>query len=678
LVTTWTCTSLDSDVCLSTDNSRSVCTQLQLRWDHADLVSYYYYTGSLLSTVLDKLDCLIGPDGSCDTACISSVDVHDTIDKCYSDIVNILVTCANKFVPVRRKCFYKFWWDEELDTLKEAAIDSNRLWKAAGKPRSGPVFDNRQHARLLYRKRIREGKRMNDLVYTNELNDSLLRKDSPAFWKCWRSKFEKGNKSMEVDGCVDAAVVAEKFAAYFSSCYTHNSVNQRETLREEYIKLRTNYSGLPCSNVSFDTELVSKITMGLKRGKAADIEGLSNEHLSFSHPILSVILSRLFNLILSSRYIPLGFKRSYIVPIPKPKDTRTKAMACNDFRGIAISPAISKVFEYCFLDRFHSLLASEENQFGFKKGISCSHAIYTVREFVDHHVLAGCTVNLCAIDLSKAFDKVNHHALFIKLMKRHIPVELLEVLENLFHCCYSFVKWNNAWSSVIEISLGVRQGSVLSPFLFAVYLDDLSKTCSLASDCSILLYADDILLLSLSVTRLEQLLHACECELAWLDMSINFSKSCCIRIGPRCDIPAADINSLSGQSLPWVNEMRYLGVYIVRSRSMKCSLDACKRGFYRAANSIFGKIGRTASEEVVLQLISSKCVPILLYGLEVFSLYNYQLKSLDFVVNRFFMKLFRTSDIQVVSECQKQFGFVLPSVQLARRAEKFLNKLHFS
>ena len=120
----------------------------------------------------------------------------------------------------------------------------------------------------------------------------------------------------------------------------------------------------------------------------------------FATQFCLVILSRLFNLILSSRYIPLGFKRSYIVPIPIPKDTRSKAVIYNDFRGIAISPALSKVFEYCFLECFQSLLVTEKNQFGFKKGISCSHAIYTVREFVDRHVLAGCTVNLCAIDLS--------------------------------------------------------------------------------------------------------------------------------------------------------------------------------------------------------------------------------------------------------------------------------------
>jgi len=51
--------------------------------------------------------------------------------------------------------------------------------------------------------------------------------------------------------------------------------------------------------------------------------------------------------------------------------------------------------------------------------------------------------------------------------------------------------------------------------------------------------------------------------------------------------------------LSWVAELRYLGVFLVKSRSLKCSLDAAKRGFYRAANSIFGKVGRIASEEVV-------------------------------------------------------------------------------
>ena len=72
----------------------------------------------------------------------------------------------------------------------------------------------------------------------------------------------------------------------------------------------------------------------------------------------------------------------------------------------------------------------------------------------------------------------------------------------------------------------------------------------------------------------------------------------------------------SGDNIMWVDELRYLGVYIVRSRVFKCSLDKAKKSFYRAANSVFGKIGRMASEEVTLQIMDSKCIPMLLYGLE--------------------------------------------------------------
>jgi len=87
------------------------------------------------------------------------------------------------------------------------------------------------------------------------------------------------------------------------------------------------------------------------------------------------------------------------------------------------------------------------------------------------------------------------------------------------------------------------------------------------------------------------------------------------------------------------------------------SLEHAKRSFYRAANGIFGKIGRIASEEVTTQLLKSKCLPLLLYALEVCNLAKRDLQSLDFTINRFFMKLFRTSDINVVTECQLNFHF---------------------
>ena len=95
------------------------------------------------------------------------------------------------------------------------------------------------------------------------------------------------------------------------------------------------------------------------------------------------------------------------MPIPKLKDCRDKSVSCVDFRGIAISPILSKVFKYCLLDRYGN----------FKKGLACRNAIYMVRNSVDRFVELKSSVIICALDLTKAFDKVNHHAMFMKLMK---------------------------------------------------------------------------------------------------------------------------------------------------------------------------------------------------------------------------------------------------------------------
>ena len=67
---------------------------------------------------------------------------------------------------------------------------------------------------------------------------------------------------------------------------------------------------------------------------------------------ISVVLCKLFKIIMQCSYVPAWFRHGYIVPIPKLKETRSKSMSCDDFRGIAISPIISKVVEHCVLDRF--------------------------------------------------------------------------------------------------------------------------------------------------------------------------------------------------------------------------------------------------------------------------------------------------------------------------------------
>jgi len=141
----------------------------------------------------------------------------------------------------------------------------------------------------------------------------------------------------------------------------------------------------------------------------------------------------------------------------------------------------------------------------------------------------------------------------------------------------------------------VSQGSVLLPNLFfSVYIDDVGKLCDLRVGSFVLLYADDILLIPSSVSEQQDLVTACEKVLLGLDMSLNAAKSCCIRIGHRHDKSCSNIVTLNGLQLSWVNELRYLGIFIVSARCFRIPLDHAKRSFFREANGIFGKISRIA------------------------------------------------------------------------------------
>jgi len=192
------------------------------------------------------------------------------------------------------------------------------------------------------------------------------------------------------------------------------------------------------SEHAIDTELVSNIIVKLKHGKAKDINYLTAEHLYYSHPSLCVALAKLFQLILLCSHVPDGFRHSYIVPVPKPTELHSRSLECNDFRGIAISSIISNVFEHCLLDRFSSFLNRLIINLAARKelDVTLPFVLYAASLIVQ----GGS--NVCALDMSKAFDKVNHYALYLKLMKRKIPNGLLNLLVSWFSECYSCVKWD--------------------------------------------------------------------------------------------------------------------------------------------------------------------------------------------------------------------------------------------
>ncbi len=149
--------------------------------------------------------------------------------------------------------------------------------------------------------------------------------------------------------------------------------------------------------------------------------------------------------------------------------------------------------------------------------MGCSNAIFAVQSVTDYFSKHGSTVNVCALDMSKAFDKVNHFGLYTKLIKCNIPLDLLHLLINWYGKCFALVRWNGVLSRCIELICGVRQGGVLSPVLFALYVDSIIvRLRSAKLGCSMfnvyigcVLYADDLLLFSASFSTLQSMINIC-------------------------------------------------------------------------------------------------------------------------------------------------------------------------
>ena len=104
------------------------------------------------------------------------------------------------------------------------------------------------------------------------------------------------------------------------------------------------------------------------------------------------------------------------------------------------------------IDKFSSYFESSDHQFGFKKNLVCREAIFSVRNVVENCISNGSTVGVCALDLSKAFDRMNHYALIAKLMIRNFPVQIIAILENWFTVTRTCVKWENFFSTFFRLN----------------------------------------------------------------------------------------------------------------------------------------------------------------------------------------------------------------------------------
>ena len=185
-------------------------------------------------------------------------------------------------------------------------------------------------------------------------------------------------------------------------------------------------------------------------------------------------LHLLFNSMIQHGIVVTDFSNCEIIPIVK--DSQGDVSDSLNYRGITLGVLFSKLFEIAINEKISPYLMSDQLQFGFKGRTSTSHALYILRSTVDYYTSRGSNVYVTSLDCSKAFDRISHHGLFIKLIERKIPLCLLLILIYWHLNMFSIVKWGNSKSDPLDVPLGTKQGGISSPQLFSIYIDDMIKS----------------------------------------------------------------------------------------------------------------------------------------------------------------------------------------------------------
>ena len=185
-------------------------------------------------------------------------------------------------------------------------------------------------------------------------------------------------------------------------------------------------------------------------------------------------------------------KKAYVIPVHK----KGSKQSLKKHRPISLLPICSKIFEHLIYNEMFTFLTENNlispNQSGFRPGDSCVNQLLAITHEIYKSFDEGLEVRGVFLDISKAFDKVWHEGLLLKLNQNGISGNLLNLLRDFLSCRKQRVVLNGQHSSWDNVTAGVPQGSILGPLLFLIYVNDLPN--NLSSNCK--LFADDTSLFS--------------------------------------------------------------------------------------------------------------------------------------------------------------------------------------
>ena len=244
-------------------------------------------------------------------------------------------------------------------------------------------------------------------------------------------------------------------------------------------------------DVYLSAEGVEEVLLGLNPNKAAGPDDMTSRTMKECAKELAPHLCKIYQKSLDDGQVPQLWKEANIVPIHK---SGSKAIMAN-FRPVALTSVICKVFERIICSAVMSFLMSNdlisEQQHGFVRGRSCQTNILLCLEKWTEIVDGGNSVDVAYFDYAKAFDKVSHRLLLLKLQSYGIDGKLLNWLKDYLDNRRQRVVVGNAMSQWLEVVSGTTQGTVLGFLLFLLFINDLPKACSPEDESLVMLLADD-------------------------------------------------------------------------------------------------------------------------------------------------------------------------------------------
>jgi hypothetical protein len=375
---------------------------------------------------------------------------------------------------------------------------------------------------------------------------------------------------------------------------------------------------------------VKEIIANLRPKKAPGHDGVSNQSLKLL-PLKGVVfLTNLTNSIFRIGYFPKDWKLAIVISIRKPQKPPSNPTS---YRPISLLPTMAKLVERVLLSRLGSFMTQQhilpDTQFGFRKGHSTTQQLMRVTSHVTELLNQRKFVSMLLLDISQAFDRVWHSGLLYKLINLGFPRYIITFIASFLGGRQIRAKVGNALSSPRKITSGVPQGSILGPVLYNIFVSDLP-------DCldSRLLraeYADDIALVSATVHRTDstRFLNSYVSNLVfWMNtwrIQVNSTKCQAIHFS-NYRIPP-DFNIIVDQQpIPWVDKVKYLGVWM--DRRLKWAAQA--RYARQKANVALGKISgilrpnSPLSPPVRLRVVQALVLSVLSYALPIWGTCNHR------------------------------------------------------